>query len=234
MTRGERIVAWCFGLTAGLALLLGFPIAVLLAAADPLRRTSTQDAVALFLVAAAVVLLPALAGAVGTLRRRRWGPIALGYVAVLMLFAVPVGTVAGGAALWLLLPAIRRAWAAQRDANATAAAAATTVAGPWGGPPSEAPCMHLQPVVAAMRDRGIGLRAWPGGRVQADCTIDLLALARWQGGLGTLRLSVPTPDERTPENAPALLWCDACRRGLSVAAPAAATRGTPIFPGPAA
>ncbi|WP_170984964.1 hypothetical protein [Roseomonas sp. AR75] len=228
MGRGVRIIAWCYGIVAGLALVVGFPLSALLSAAGPRGGVSTSDAGVLFLLAAAILLAPAVLGAVGTLRDRHWGPIALGYVAALILFLPPVGTVVGAVTLWILFPAIRAGWARQRDANAAHAAAQL-------GAATSTDCAHLQPIEGAMRRAGIALRSSPWGRTQAACTIDLLALARRFGPLGPVSLSEPTPGERqAPGDPRALLWCQACRQGIEVVAPSRAPPGTRIFPGPAA
>jgi hypothetical protein len=223
MERGVRVLAWLYGLAAGAGLVLGAPLVLLLAAADPRRRHSGDSVGALLVLAAIFLLLPAILGAVGTLRGRRWGPIALGYVATLLVFLFPVGTVVGGLSLWVLFPALKRGWAQQRDANAAAAAWHAT------------PCDHLRPCLSEMHRRGIRLRVAPQGRVSADCTIDLLALARWRGALDPLVLSMPAPDQRKPPGPrQALLWCKSCNCGMSVVAPGTTPLTVPIFPGPAA
>jgi hypothetical protein len=77
-----------------------------------------------------------------------------------------------------------------------------------------------------MRQRGISLRPAPGRCVEADCTIDLLALGRQFG---------PHPLDDLPGSpSRALLRCTACDAGISVLKPGPWVPGLVIFPGLAA
>lgn len=97
-----RILAWIHTVLGGAGLGLG-TIAILMLLADPQGGAAMYYIGPIFFFLAALYFAPAFAGGLGVLMGKAWGRWVLLAQSVVLLLAIPIGTVLGVFGLWVLL-----------------------------------------------------------------------------------------------------------------------------------
>ncbi len=102
-----KVVAILYLILSGIFLVSGIIIAILLISGGMLSGDKTAMAITsglgiFFAVLFTVLSIPAIIGAVGTLKCKNWGRILLIIVGILSLPGFPVGTALGIYTLWVL------------------------------------------------------------------------------------------------------------------------------------
>jgi hypothetical protein len=144
---GERVVGWLFAVLGGGGIALGITgLAMIGDGGDPWFRIPAIQLVPVFVLVVVGLLGPALLGGIGLLQGAVWGRPVVTVTAILMLFLVPAGTIAGLAALAVLH---RR-----RREGAVPGHGGSAPRGPWADiRPST--CIHLAPIEQASRSAGL-------------------------------------------------------------------------------
>ncbi|MHB2169887.1 hypothetical protein [Alsobacter sp. R-9] len=216
---GERAIGWLFILLGGGGMALGAAgIAIFWGDGDPRLKIPVLYLLPVFLLAAVGWLGPAFLGGIGLLRGRVWGRPVVTVSAILLLLLVPVGTVAGVAALLVLHGHRLR----RRDPPGREAVMARLHGAPAAGP---ATCEHLAPVELATAASGIRVTRLGERRAQAHCTAYPPSLRRLLPDDGPVVIEEWFAPERSPDDPPRLgLRCTACGSMLVFDAPEAQAR----------
>jgi hypothetical protein len=98
---GVRVLGWVHLLTGGIGLAIALAACIGIGA-DPTYRHTLAYLVPFFLMVACFWFLPATVGGWGLLTGRRWGRWIIWALSALMLSLIPVGTILGGAGVWVL------------------------------------------------------------------------------------------------------------------------------------
>jgi hypothetical protein len=213
----ERMVGWLFAALGGGGIAVGIAgIAFFRGDGDPWLRIPMLHLLPVFMLAVVGLLGPAFLGGIGLLRCRVWGRPIVTVTAILMLLLVPVGTVAGLAALLVLHGhCLRRRTPANRAAPV---ARLQETAGP-------ASCVHLAPIEQASAASGIAVTRQSGRRAEIHCTAYLPSLQRLlPEGSPVVIEERPAPDRSSLDPPGLILRCTACGSSLVFDAAAAAVR----------
>jgi hypothetical protein len=124
-----RLLAWIYIVLCGGALLIGTAMFLGLMVDDPQSRVLDMIG-PMFAMVALFYLLPGVVGGIGLLQGKAWGRVLLIVLSSLALLGVPIGTLFGAFALWILLGA---------DANRLFAAGGVASAAPASGVTYSAP-----------------------------------------------------------------------------------------------
>ncbi len=213
----ERVVGWLFAVLGGGGIAVGIAgIAIFWGDGDPRLKIPVLYLLPVFMLAVVGLLGPALLGGIGLLRGRVWGRPVVTVTAILLLLLVPVGTIAGIAALLVL-----HGHRLRRRAPADRAAA-----GGYAGP---ATCIHLAPIEQASAASGIAVTRRGGRQAEIHCTAYPPSLQRLLPAGSPVVLEEQTASDQSRHGLPRLtLRCTACEARLvfdaAAAPPPAAAR----------
>ncbi|MEP7210635.1 MAG: hypothetical protein ABI740_07350 [Alphaproteobacteria bacterium] len=101
MNLSIRILGWVHLVTGGIGLAIGLAACIGIGA-DPTYRHTLAYLVPFFMMLACFWFLPATVGGWGLLTGKPWGRWIIWALSALMLPLIPVGTVLGGAGVWVL------------------------------------------------------------------------------------------------------------------------------------
>ena len=206
-SRGERVIGWLFALAGGGGIAIGLAgIALFWGDGDPRLKIPVLYVLPVFILAVVGLLGPALLGGIGLLRGRVWGRPVVTVTAILMLLLVPVGTVAGIAALIVLHG--HRLRRKGRHGQAAPAPAPE----PAGGPLT---CAHLAPVAQASIASGIAVTRRSARLAEIHCTAYPPSLQRLMpAGSPVVFEEWPAPERSTLDPPRLVMRCTACDAAL--------------------
>jgi MFS family permease len=218
---GERVVGWLFTALGGGGIALGIAgLALIGDGGDPWFRIPAIQLVPVFVLVVVGLLGPALLGGLGLLRGAVWGRPVVTVTAILMLFLVPLGTIAGLAALAVLH---RR-----RRGGAMPVHGSTTPRGPWGdGEPST--CAHLAPIVQASKSSGLAVTPLGGRMAQVHGATYAPSVQRLlPDGSPVVLEQWPAPERSHLDPPRLVLHCRACDARLAFEAAAGMPERGPL------
>lgn len=126
-----RLLAWIYIVLTGAGLLVGTFLCVGFVLSGDKESRALEFVGPMFLMAATFYLVPGFAGGIGLLYGKSWARVLLIILSALILLAIPVGTIFGGFALWILLGAEANRVFAGTAQPIPAAAPAVAPALPW-------------------------------------------------------------------------------------------------------
>jgi membrane protein implicated in regulation of membrane protease activity len=129
-----RLLAWLHIALGGLGLVVGSILCTGLAISGDAKSLEALAYVGFIFCLTLPILLPALIGGIGLLRRRSWARLTIIALSALCLLTFPVGTVLGAFGLWVLLSAPGRACFSEMTSPGTHTGSANIFkqAGLWG------------------------------------------------------------------------------------------------------
>ncbi len=199
----ERVVGWLFTALGGGGIAIGFAgLFIFWGNGDPWLKIPMLHLLPVFMLAVVGLLGPAFLGGIGLLRGRVWGRPVVTVTAILMLLLVPIGTIAGIAALIVL-----HGHRLRRKARAGRA----TAGAPQQGNAATVTCAHLAPIEQASVASGIAVTRRGQRRAEIHCTAYAPSLHRLlTEGSPVVIEEQPAPDRSTRDPPRLVLRCTAC------------------------